>query len=239
MLFLLRVDVASIRCPVLLAASGKVFVIGLSKTGTSSLRQALKFLGYRVFKADMALPPGDDFDAATHEYVAANFELLDRRYPGSKFIYTVRSKDGWLDSVYRHWRTHEKRRIADRKMLTLLYGLPNWGFDPEIFSAAYERHHARVMNYFLGRPRDLLVMNVCAGDGWGALSPFLGVPTPDAPFPHALRGVGSIWYYVRPLVQLHPLKFLRRIGAIAPKSPAAIPPVTRPREDTSRSSRRS
>jgi hypothetical protein len=33
------------------------------------------------------------------------------------------------------------------------------------------------------RPRDLLVLDTLAGEGWEALCPFLDVPVPDKPFP--------------------------------------------------------
>ena len=49
---------------------------------------------------------------------------------------------------------------------------------------AYATHERNVREYFAGRPEDLLVMNVTAGDGWELLCPFLGKPVPDFPFPH-------------------------------------------------------
>ncbi len=48
----------------------------------------------------------------------------------------------------------------------------------------YDDHHARVVKYFDGRPQDLLVMNIAAGEGWEKLCPFLNCAAPAAPFPH-------------------------------------------------------
>lgn len=39
-------------------------------------------------------------------------------------------------------------------------------------------------DYFAGRPEDLLIMDICAGDGWEKLCPFLGFEIPETPFPH-------------------------------------------------------
>jgi hypothetical protein len=42
-----------------------------------------------------------------------------------------------------------------------------------------------VQEYFKDRPADLLVMNICAGEGWEKLCPFLNrdaIPSRDFPF---------------------------------------------------------
>lgn len=156
-------------------ADGEIFGIGLSKTGTMSLHEALNLLRLRVLIAGVSLPQDTDFDAATHEMIAVHFEDLDRVYPGSRFIYTVRDKDEWLRSIRRHWRVHREEGVANRATLKSLYGLQDWRFDQKTFSRAYDRLHERVMAYFAGRD-DLLVMNICDGDGWGMLCPFLGLP---------------------------------------------------------------
>jgi hypothetical protein len=66
----------------------KVFGIGLSKTGTTSLSAALAILGYR----SKHFPKDEDFaryDAFSDITVAMKFKTLDRFFPGSQFIYTV------------------------------------------------------------------------------------------------------------------------------------------------------
>jgi hypothetical protein len=47
----------------------------------------------------------------------------------------------------------------------------------------YEAHNDAVRAHFASRANDLLVMNLASGDGWEKLAPFLGVATPDIPFP--------------------------------------------------------
>jgi hypothetical protein len=55
-------------------------------------------------------------------------------------------------------------------------------FDRATYAAAYERYVADVRHYFCDRADDLLVLDICAGEGWEKLCPFLGMPVPDVPF---------------------------------------------------------
>lgn len=170
-----------------------IFGIGLSKTGTHSLNAALEILGLRsVHYPSPELMNRGRFvealagcNAATDISVGAYFRELDRAFPASAFILTVREMESWLASVedHRRRREHElenpdcpKAVIRER-----LYGLR--GFDREAFADAAKRHERDVRAYFRDRPRDLLVMDVCGGEGWERLCPFLGLEIPDVPFP--------------------------------------------------------
>lgn len=174
---------------------GKVFGIGLNKTGTSSLHSALLQLGLRSFhygstRSDervkrairegrpLLVHIGEDFDAYLDiSEVVRNFAIADRDYPGSKFILTVRDIDEWVDSRRRHVERNQKLRDRGE------YDGAFLEVEPDRWIAQREEHHARVRSYFAERSADLLVMDVCGGDGYGLLCPFLGVEAPDAPFP--------------------------------------------------------
>jgi hypothetical protein len=56
-------------------------------------------------------------------------------------------------------------------------------FDPDRFLAAYRRHDRAVKDHFAGREEDLLILNVCGGDGWNKLCSFLNKPVPSKSFP--------------------------------------------------------
>ena len=93
-------------------SQAKVFGIGLSKTGTTSLYAALDRLGFRSgtyrhlralgldawFRGDFSGDPLGDYDALSDLPVGAFYRQLDRRYPGSKFILTHRDRESWLAS---------------------------------------------------------------------------------------------------------------------------------------------
>jgi hypothetical protein len=165
----------------------KIFGVGLSRTGTTSLTKALRMLGYRT----VHFPTSDEqiarHDAATDASVAYRFEELDRAYPGSKFILTVRDEEAWLRS-YEQFRDQQTRigrnwpmmRVA-RAVRLAVYGTEE--FDRERWREGYRRHNQRVREYFADRPGDLLVMDITRGEGWEKLCPFLGKPAPGAPFP--------------------------------------------------------
>ena len=182
-------------------SSGKVFGIGLSKTGTTSLYAALDSLGYRSgtyrhlkklkpkrwFKGDFNKDYLARFDALTDLPIGTFFGDLDRRYPGSKFILTVREIESWLESVRKHFARRPDRRPGFRRDIRIAtYGMT--GFDPDRFRFVYEAHTRNVESYFRDRGADLLILDIRAGEGWDKLCPFLGKSAPDEPFPHVYPG---------------------------------------------------
>ena len=165
----------------------KVFGIGLSRTGTTSLNDALEILGFSAIHYPISLEQIELYDAATDLLVAATFEILDTKFPGSKFLYTVRGRESWLASCRQHWlRKQENVDDINRELRRQLYGTID--FDPGLFAQAYDRHESRVLHYFAERPHDLLVLDICGGRaGWEVLCSFLGVPVPNTPFPNTNR----------------------------------------------------
>jgi hypothetical protein len=171
----------------------KIFCIGLNKTGTISLHQALTTLGFSSLHwggppsrqaVERAIREGTplleylgDYDAYSDiQRLSVNFDVLDQQYPGSKFVLTTRDVDEWLDSRRRHvLRNRERKQQGDYEGTFL-------EIEPDRWRQQFVEHHARVEEYFRGRD-DLLVMRVTAGDGYEKLCPFLGVPLRHEPFP--------------------------------------------------------
>lgn len=163
----------------------KIFGIGLSRTGTTSLTCALRALGYKAIH----YPPVprlqkilSRYHAATDTPVAVRFAELDRDYPGSKFILTVRDVDGWLASTRKMWARNRKKKGWELDLRYALYGTAEW--DRDKFSDAYLRHYHNVTEYFKGRPDDLLILDIFKGQGYGEICKFLNVPDPGLKFPH-------------------------------------------------------
>jgi hypothetical protein len=197
----------------------RVFGIGLSRTGTTSLTDALRLLGFSAVHYPLSLEEIERHDAATDLLVAATFESLDCKFPGSKFIYTVRAREDWLESCRRHWARQANRWAIDWELRRQLYDTTR--FDPDLFVRAYERHERRVLRYFAGRPRDLLVVDICGQHAsWHKLCAFLGVRAPDAPFPHTNRSDQLDAILIR---LLHVIGDAERVAQLARKvSPAYI-----------------
>jgi hypothetical protein len=184
----------------------KVFGLGLSRTGTRSLTSALQMLGFdtshypidedtyiELANAQYDLTLLRFYDGLTDITTVPFYAQFDKQYPGSKFILTVRDKEAWLGSCARHWYNRpafkevedpdEEVHLRMRQFLRAsVYGCYN--FDPDRFSYVYDRHVEAVMDYFRDRPQDLLVLDVCSGEGFERLAPFLDRPVPAEPFPH-------------------------------------------------------
>jgi len=160
----------------------KIFGIGLAKTGTTSLNDAFAILSISSIGCPASISSIKRFDAATDGIVADQFEELDRVFPNSKFIYTIRDRESWLESYIRYHGRKQSSLPGHSDMVQRLYGTT--GIDRQTLMDAYDRHERHVQEYFRERPDDLLVFNVCGGQAdWETLCTFLGRPVPDAPFP--------------------------------------------------------
>jgi hypothetical protein len=175
--------------------TGKVFCIGLNKTATVSLHTALEILGIRSLhwggpetRQQVLRALGDGAPLLSYldpsivafsdiEDLTYNFDRLDREYPGSRFIFTVRELDPWLDSRETHVRHNRAQYEHGRYDGTFL------DVDRDGWAADYRQHARRVSEYFAARPDDLLVLDIPGGDGWEPLCRFLRRPVPDVPFP--------------------------------------------------------
>ncbi|MDR3402011.1 MAG: sulfotransferase [Chthoniobacter sp.] len=160
----------------------KIFGIGLSKTGTTSLAAALRILNFPTKHLPLVESDFQRYQAFCDSSVAVAFQSLDARFPGAKFIYTVREHSSWLSSCRQHFFKPAKRPKL-RKIRRLLYGCDQ--FDEKLFSAAYYRHDDIVRRYFKDRPSSLLILNLCINDAsnWRELCAFLGCECPDIFFP--------------------------------------------------------
>lgn len=181
----------------------RVFGVGLSRTGTHSLTKALQVLGFNTVhyptdpgtlgtlrRGDARFPVLEEHDGITDITVAPYYEDLDIAWPGSKFILTVREEASWLRSCQEHWGrlspvVDEGDRVYGEIRLFLEAAVyASYGFNEERFRRVYRRHLGNVTTHFSGRSRDLLVLDIAAGEGYDRLAPFLDVPAPDSPFPH-------------------------------------------------------
>jgi hypothetical protein len=178
----------------------KVFGIGLSRTATKGLSVALNSVGIKTIHYDKSgtstlllagiykLPILEEYDALTDVQPVPFFRQLDEEYPNSRFILTVREIDAWLESTKKHFRgvDREDRTIRDIKyseahaLRAAVFGTLGW--DRDVFRRRYYEHQAAVMEYFKDRD-NLLVLDICDGDAWEELCPFLEIPIPKHRFP--------------------------------------------------------
>lgn len=184
-------------------SSGKIFGIGFHKTGTTSLAAALRELGYRTCDGAgplrqalgqaemMRLLRGHQLEpimqvAERHDGFADTpwfmlYRDLDRRFPGSRFILTVRDEQRWLASVMRYFGDTESDLRA------WIYGAASPVGSEGQWLARYRRHVEEVQAYFSRRRDQLLVVDWERGGGWEELCRFLGRTPPSQPFPHLTK----------------------------------------------------
>lgn len=166
----------------------KVFNIGFYKAGTCSLTEALNLLsiksihyncnkksihetmGHNKENNNKLLTGLEEFRGFSDFNGRRYYKKLDKQYPNSKFILTVRDMDSWIKSRKKHSKLYlnERKKINKTKE-----------------KKKKEKIIRNTKQYFKDKPENLLIINIPAGDGWEKLCPFLGVEIPDVPFPHA------------------------------------------------------
>ncbi|MBO9490296.1 sulfotransferase family protein [Endozoicomonas sp. G2_1] len=193
-------------------SNNKLFIIGLPRTGTTSICISLLELGYSV--AHTAYSPHclDNAQAIADTPVFCDFKTLDKQYPNAKFIYLTRSAERWLPSI-------KQLLLRMQKNLTRTDG----GFNPtlkrcysEIFAPlsieainddqhlldCYQKHQRDIYDYFADRKEDLLEIDISAHDSYQKLIDFLGKATNGNKFPHVnVAGKVTYWKKIK-----HPLK---------------------------------
>lgn len=178
----------------------KIFCIGLSKTATSSLDEALRTLGLRTVHwlnryTETLLSESDFFlfDGFSDIVVSWRFEHLYTTFPNARFIYTTRDTADWVRSITAHYgRLHgismprELARSGFRERFDGAAGMAEMNLYArhDSWEEAYAGFDRRVRHFFADKPPETwLEMAICGGDGWEKLCAFLGTPVPDRPFP--------------------------------------------------------
>jgi len=205
----------------------KIFCIGRNKTGTTSLASFFRGNGYKVGNQEQAELLLEDWTRRDFsriiEYCKTaevfqdipfslpdTYKALDRAFPGSKFILSVRSSpEEWYNSLVAH---HTKRFSSTAGLppseqdlgqfkyrrkykgwllfaQQAIYGYPSVPlYDKQAYMAHYEMHNAEVRDYFKSRPRDLLVLNLADEDAFQELCQFVGLELANVvPLPHLNR----------------------------------------------------
>lgn len=177
----------------------RIFCIGLNKTATTSLHHALKELGFeslhwggpavrRIVEVSLAADEpllsriDPRFDAFSDVLpLSENYELLEKQYPGSRFVLTVRPLDEWIASRRRHVETNRQRHAAGE------YSGNFVTVDEEAWREDWKRHVDGARSYFADRD-NFLEIDLTSCRDWQPLCRFLGVAEPAQPFPWENRG---------------------------------------------------
>ena len=182
----------------------KIFEVGIMRTGTTSLGLAYEILGFKHKGCDHILNEElnekedynilfdviDKYDAFEDvPCQSVEVKILDEKYPNSKFILLERDDESWIKSLEywsspglkenEDWKTWIK---FDRELVTERWVTDRDNLIKEHLDYKHEKYNI-VKEYFRNRPDDLLVMNICGGEGWEVLCLFLNKPIPSVSFP--------------------------------------------------------
>ncbi|MEX0808538.1 MAG: sulfotransferase family protein [Dongiaceae bacterium] len=178
---------------------GKIFCLGLSRTGTTSLHVAAVLAGFSSIhyplcynnlaihwlKGDFSRSRIRDFQCFSDLPTPAFYREFDRTHSGAKFILTRRDEARWIESVQQIYAVQmaPSPKTPWRNCVSAAcYGLVE--FNRQRFLDVYRRHNADVMNYFKDKPGKLLVLDLENEEApWVPLCRFLNVSAPDLAFP--------------------------------------------------------
>ena len=240
--------------------ANKIFCIGLSRTGTTSIAEELESLGIKSIhypssllffqeainkelkfqetvkksaynrwrfnkelKAQREFKPAEKvlntYQAFADLPIPYLYKFLDKKFPGSKFIYTYRTEKGWLKSM--KWMLEDGRIMwnwghSDDEILKTIYGTIN--YDEQKLKDAYRKHDTEVRQYFLNRKNDILFIDIENDKGiMQKIGEFLNVPVISEDMRKSnkaqsvSRGKKFIYHFDRKLPLLFLLKRLIKI----------------------------
>jgi len=163
----------------------KIFIIGLPRSGTTSICAAMLELGYTVAHTAYTQKTFDDAQVIADTPIFADFKRLDSFYPNSKFIYLTREAEQWLPSIKQLLqRMFINITREDGGFNTIIKRCYQKNFAPftleniesdDFLANAYSRHSAEIQQYFSMRPQDLLTIDVSKPTSYQKLLSFLAV----------------------------------------------------------------
>jgi|TARA_B100002049_G_scaffold170822_1_gene128931 hypothetical protein len=164
--------------------NNKIFIIGLPRTGTTSLCHSFLQLGYKTAHTAYTETALKEADVIADTPVFSEFPLLDAHFANSRFINLERDLSKWVPSIRQLLaRMHTNLMRSDGGFNTHLkrcyfetfgkYSLADIQSDEYLINC-YEQHQQRVSNFFKDKKANLLTLNVAQPHSAKALQTFLG-----------------------------------------------------------------
>ena len=197
----------------------KIIGVGLSRTGSMSLRYALDDLGFKCYHMEVAarnFSRGDldlwldfmegrtdmDWDSVFEGYEATMdtppalyFDELYKKYPKAKYILTVRNSENWYKSLAKLMNMHDT-------LVEKLQFLPRFKAFQRVYRILESKlktegnDQESLIKFFNNHNESVkaLIPNdqllvFEVKDGYKPLCDFLGIPAPTEEFPHINAGI--------------------------------------------------
>ena len=176
----------------------KLFIIGLPRTGTTSISVALLDQGYAVAHTAFTKHAFELADVISDAPCFCDYQQLDRVFPNSKFVYLDRALDVWVPSMQMllkkmHEQLDQKsgyfNPVLKRSFHTTFDLLTTEDpFDNQHLKKCYKTHQQQVFDYFSTRD-DLLKIDISQSDSFNSLMRFLDITSnEESDFPQLNRG---------------------------------------------------
>lgn len=164
----------------------KIFIIGLPRTGTTSICSKCLDLGFKVAHTAYTQKTFDQAKIIADTPIFSDYQQLDKYYPNSKFILLERELTKWIPSI---------QQLLKRMYFNVVR--EDGGFNPyikrsyqKVFSplteenianddflrSCYDTHKSDVLRYFSKRESDLLRLDISQENSLEKLCHFLGAP---------------------------------------------------------------
>ncbi|BCE02110.1 sulfotransferase [Marinicellulosiphila megalodicopiae] len=170
----------------------KLFIIGLPRTGTTSISATL-LEHFTVAHTAYTKHAFHLADVISDCPCFSDYQQLDALFPDAKFVYLQRGLDQWVPSIQMLLTkmipafnsTNYINPILKRSFeQTFDLNIAENSLDITHLTSCYKRHEQEVMTYFEGK-NTLLSIDISQPNSLPSLLEFLGLPfTGDEVFPH-------------------------------------------------------
>lgn len=170
----------------------KLFIIGLPRTGTTSISAAL-LEHFKVAHTGYTKRAFELADVISDCPCFSDYPQLDKLFPESRFIYLQRSLEQWLPSIQMllskmlpslNSKTFMNPILKRSFTQTFDLNCVETPLDTAHLSKCYQRHQQAVVDYFDGRD-DLLSIDISQAGSVSQLLDFLGIRhSANQTFPH-------------------------------------------------------
>ncbi len=172
----------------------KLFIIGLPRTGTTSISVALLDYGFKVAHTAYTKRAFELADVISDAPCFSDYKELDKLFPDSKFVYLDRALQSWIPSMQMLLKKMLPELAPKSGYLNpVLKRCINKTFTPltienplaqQHLENCYFTHQQEVFNYFANR-EDFLTIDINQNDSLQRLLVFLGIESAVAGnFPH-------------------------------------------------------
>ncbi|ODA30613.1 sulfotransferase [Veronia pacifica] len=164
----------------------KVFIVGLPRTGTTSLCKACIDLGFSTAHTAYTVETIVNAEVVADTPVFNDYMLLHRKYPDARFIYLERPLAVWLPSISRLLSRMADNLFSEhggfndtikRCFFNTFQGLTTDKIDDfEFLETCYQQHRRQALHYFQQNKTNYICLDIADADCHDLLCQFLNVP---------------------------------------------------------------